>query len=230
MSDEFNLNNVSIHGYIFMDDDKEEKIEILSELPDIEIPAELDSQMVNIDKGNPDNSAIIFSDGLPEDGIISQGSVEVIAVSIDDDGDISFTLDLSTEFIETAEVVIETLLDSKELHISDFDLDYSIQRGFGDIGLSVEGPSEFQFKGVRFDDGKYDFIVQSSNTDDWNPQMDESAKVGDVEGDDSEEEDGDESITSVSVFAIQHFDVQDSSDFIRARIEEVEERIRELTG
>jgi len=216
MPEDFELQNLVIRGTIFLEDESDKIIEIFNDLKNVDKPEALDSQIVNIDEDNPESSALVFSDGLPEEPVIGQGTVEMILLSIDDDNDISISIDLSPELYSSSVELVNTLLGHKKLHITDFDFAYLSESNFSEFNVSIEGPSELDFSGVKFSAEGYDFIVQSSDGSQWlHPEE------PDQQSDDPEEVENNS--TSASVYHQQHFDVEESGEFVRDRIMQVNE-------
>lgn len=219
------MENIAIHGVVFVDGDEDKIIEILRRAKEIELPENLDSQIVNITEEDPQSSALIFSEGLPQNPVISQGSIEMIAVSVEDDGDISISVDLSPEFIDTAISLFENILDKHEIHFTDCDFDYVIDGEFNELDFDIKGPDGLEYHGVKLRKDEHEFIIQSEGTPPW-----ENEEFGST--DDSETEDQEassENVTSVSVMGSKHFDIEESGDFIRDRIENVEQTLELIT-
>lgn len=226
MTNDIRLQNLIIHGTIFLEDDSERIIEIFKQAEGVERSEELNSQLVNIDNDDPSNSALVFSDGLPDEPVISPGTVELITLSVDDEGDISLSIDLSPEIRDSAVRLFNAILSQAKVHVTDFDLEYKIDRAFSDLLISIDGPERFDYKGVKFGDGEYDYIVQSTSSGRWvNGEGAEPQSVPD----DTEESDQEEA-TSVSIFSLKHFDVDESGDFIERRIQDVEKSLELITS
>lgn len=227
------LRNIAISGFVVIDeDDDDDKIlEILNEIKGIELPAKFASQLVNVTKGNLNESALIFSDGLPEGPVTPKSSIELIAITVDDDKDISFSMSVSPSLVDSTIKVLDTILSLEECHVTGFDLEYTIEQEFLELVFAVDGPEEFDYKGVKFGDGTYDYIVQSSPSGSWDDDDGEMAIENfenDKDNQESKERESEDDIASVSVMTIEHFTVDDSADFINERIQNIDETIESI--
>ncbi|KAA9408443.1 hypothetical protein EGO51_01075 [Haloarcula hispanica] len=223
MTSIIHLENIAIHGVVFAEGDKEKIIDTLERAKKINYPEKLDSQLVNLNHDDPEGSALIFSDGLPQDTIIRQGTVELIALSVDDDGDVSISIDLAPDSLETAVQLFESVLEVEDVHVTDFDLEYTIERKFNELNITIEGPEELTYSGVRFAEDSHDYIVQSSGSDSWTE--DEPESPVDPKSEKKEESDVEDGNTNVSVSASGHFDVKESGEFINDRIQDVKQTL-----
>lgn len=221
MKNRIHLVNLAIHGEIFLDENGDRMLDVFRAVQDFSLPSALDSQIVNINEDSPESSALVFSDGIPEDSIIAHGQVELIAISVDESGDISISVDLSKKYIDILSELFDVILSHEDLHMTTFDLEYSIGEEFNDLAFSIDGPSSFEYTGVKLEDEDYSYIIQSSDSGEWLGREYEVSEQEDI----SEEL---EEWTTASIDTKQHFDVTESGDFISKRIKEVNESLREV--
>ncbi|WP_232685913.1 hypothetical protein [Halobacterium zhouii] len=224
MESKISLQNIAIRGTLFLEENGELIEQILGDVKKTELPPELDSQVVNIDQENPKNSALIFSDGLPDGPVIAPGSIEIFSLSVDDDGDISVSVDFSAENLEVLEGLFNAIVSHTSIHITDFNPKYKIDYAFSELVFEVNGPEDFEYTGVKFSDGKYDHIIQSSSSEGW---LDDES----VTSEPNEEEEADsieDGNTAVTIMNQEHFDIEDDGDTIQHRVEDIQKTLTRI--
>lgn len=221
MPDDIALENVVVHGFVFLDEDSEIILDILNSVKGLDLPEEFDSQVVNISEDSPEESALIFSDGLPQDPVIEKGSIELIAISVDGDDDLSLSVDLSPSHYEVIGELFDSILPHSDIHVTDFDVDYTVEEEFSDLSFSIDGPEDFDYKGVKFTSSESSFIVQSTTGADWKKGSTQLISEKSVD----EEEISEETMTAISAQSTEHFDVSEGDEIIDQRRQEIEETI-----
>lgn len=225
MPDQIEQDNLVIHAWVFVEDDPELILNVINRVNDLDLPSEFDSQIVNISEDNPEESALVFSDGLPQHPVITRGSVELLAVSVDEEDDISISVDVSPQHYELARELFNTILPLSDIHISTFDLDYTISADFEDLIFSISGNDELDYEGVKFAKDNDSYIIQSTSVGSWGREEETQGGGGTPEKEDSESV---HEVTSASVAIVEHLDVAEADDFINDRIQDVEATLASL--
>lgn len=233
MSNEIELQNIAIWGNSFVDDFEEIK-DVLDRIADLAVPDSLGNQIISIDEDHVEASLIAFSDGglaQPDQTAIPAGKHNFLLFTVQED-DLAFSADIDPDFVDDFVGVFDEVLSEVDLHITGFNINFELDPGFDDLELSIEGPSDFNFDGVRFNDGNFSFIVQAHYGGESQAEGHELEHTDESQSNSNEvgEAGGQTTKRTVSdVTTIEHFDVSDSGEFIRTKVEQAQETLEEIT-
>lgn len=222
MVEGLNFRNLAIHGVVFIEneDDLNPFIEFLNSVKNIDLPEGLDGHIVNINEEEPTDSTLIIADQLPEGPVVRQSSIDLVAISFDEDDDLSISIDASKNMLDLANEIFDEILTRKDVHILSFDMEYALSAGFSELPISTEVPERFESTGVKLVDDEHEYIIQSTDSGPW------------LDNESPKEKDGDKEKPGVSVHTElkQHFDVEETGDFINARKQDIEEALELFTS
>lgn len=234
MSTEIELQNIAIWGDSFLDDSDEVR-RILERMTGLSVPESLGNQIINVDEDSVASSLIVFSDhGLAQtETTIPAGEHNFLLFTVQE-GDLAFSADIDPELVDDFVGVFDEVLSEVELHVTGFNMDFEINRGFHDLKFDIEGPMDFSYDGIRFSDGDFSYIVQARyGNERWTdgPELEhtDEAQSNLAERGDEEQVSQTAEHTISDVTTTEHFDVSDSGDFVRSKVGQAKETLEEIT-
>lgn len=234
MGTEIELQNIAIWGDSFLDG-SDEVHRVLERMTDLSVPESLGNQIINVDEDSVESSLVVFSDhGLAQpETTIPAGKHNFLLFTVRG-GNLAFSADIDPELVAEFVDVFDEVLSEVDLHITGFNMDLEIDRGFQDLEFDIEGPTDFSFDGLRFSDGDFSYIVQAHygnavQSGSHELEHADEPQANSTGGSDEEVDSGTTERTISDVTSIEHFDVSDSGEFIRNKVERAQGTLEEIT-